>query len=126
MIGLSQKGTSSFDQITATTLLYGPESTGWNPAPIVLARLGMKKELETDLQNFPGRWQIYCNGWGHWGLEGEVNKDAEWYFRTNMVRDVESPDGEKNPSSNVAIQTYVDGINVGTCNCHQRVDASEL
>jgi len=97
MIGLSQKGTISFDQITATTLLYGPESTGWNPAPIVLARLGMKKELETDLQNFPGRWQIYCNGWGHWGLEGEVNKDAEWYFRTNMVRDVESPDGEKIP-----------------------------
>jgi hypothetical protein len=97
LIGLAQKGSVLFDQMSATTLLYGSEITGWDPVPVVMARLGLKNELETDLQRFPGRWQIYCNGWGHWGLEGEVNKDAEWFFRTNMVRDVASPEGERFP-----------------------------
>jgi len=90
LIGLSQKGSGLFNRMTATALLYGSEGTGWDPVPIVLARLGLAKELAADLGRFPGRWQIYCNGWGHWGLEGEVNKDAEWFFRTNKVRDVAS------------------------------------
>ena len=97
LVGLSIKGSSLFKNATATTLLYGREITGWDPVPVVMARLGMTKELSADLENFPGRWQIYCNGWGHWGLEGEVNKDAEWFFRTNMVKDVAQPDGEKFP-----------------------------
>ncbi|HWR99500.1 MAG TPA: hypothetical protein VN249_02735 [Prolixibacteraceae bacterium] len=90
MIGLSQKGSESFKIMATTALLYGPEITGWDPVPVVLARLGLTRELAADLSRFPGRWQIYCNGWGHWGLEGEVNKDAEWFFRTNRVKDVES------------------------------------
>jgi alpha-L-fucosidase 2 len=88
VIGLKQSGTRLFDCMTATALLYSPEVTGWDPVPIVLARLGLANELAKDLERFPGRWQIYCNGWGHWGVEGEVNKDAEWFFRTNKVRDV--------------------------------------
>ncbi len=90
VIGLSQKDESDFKLATTTTLLYGSEITGWDPVPVVMARLGMTKELAVDLERFPGRWQIYCNGWGHWGLEDEVNKDAEWFFRTNMVVDVAS------------------------------------
>ncbi len=89
-IGLSQKGTELFDKMTTTALLYGSEGTGWDPIPVVLARLGLTDELAVDLARFPGRWQIYCNGWGHWGLEGEVNKDAEWFFRTNTVKDVKT------------------------------------
>jgi len=90
VIGLAQKDDSIFKRATATTLLYGSEVTGWDPVPVVMARLGMAKELAIDLERFPGRWQIYCNGWGHWGLEDEVNKDAEWFFRTNKVVDVAS------------------------------------
>ena len=90
VIGLAQKDDSIFKRATATTLLYGSEITGWDPVPVVMARLGMAKELAADLERFPGRWQIYCNGWGHWGLEDEVNKDAEWFFRTNKVVDVAS------------------------------------
>jgi alpha-L-fucosidase 2 len=89
-IGLSQKGAELFDQMKSTALLYGTEGTGWDPVPVVLARLGLADELSSDLARFPGRWQIYCNGWGHWGVEGEVNKDAEWFFRTNTVKDVKS------------------------------------
>ena len=97
VIGLAQKGDSLFKLATATTLLYGSEITGWDPVSIVMARLGMAKELAIDLERFPGRWQIYCNGWGHWGLEDEVNKDAEWFFRTNKVKDVASKSDETFP-----------------------------
>ena len=98
VIGLAQKDDSIFKRATATTLLYGSEVTGWDPVPVVMARLGMAKELAIDLERFPGRWQIYCNGWGHWGLEDEVNKDAEWFFRTNKVVDVASKvNGESFP-----------------------------
>ncbi|WP_372936327.1 glycoside hydrolase family 95-like protein, partial [Mariniphaga sediminis] len=89
IIGLKNRGSELFERIKATALLYGSEITGWDPVPIVLARLGLSEELAIDLDNFPSRWQIYCNGWGHWGLEGEINKDAEWFFRTNTVRDVD-------------------------------------
>jgi alpha-L-fucosidase 2 len=97
LIGLKQKGSNMYNKVVATTLLYGREITGWDPVPVVMARLGMGKELAMDLNLFPARWQIYCNGWGHWGVEGEVNKDAEWFFRTNMVRDVANPEGDKFP-----------------------------
>lgn len=90
VIGLSKKGSELFNQMTATALLYSSEVTGWDPVPIVLARLGLAKELSVDLTRFPSRWQIYCNGWGHWGMENEINKDAEWFFRTNTVKDVNS------------------------------------
>jgi alpha-L-fucosidase 2 len=88
VIGLKQSGTPMFNNIKTTALLYSPEVTGWDPVPVVLARLGLGDELAKDLESFPGRWQIYCNGWGHWGMEGEVIKDAGWYFRTNKVRAV--------------------------------------
>jgi hypothetical protein len=97
LIGLAQKDSSIFNNLIATTLLYGTECTGWDPVSIVMARLGLARELAVDLENFPGKWQIYCNGWGHWGLEGEVNKDAGWFFRTNMVGDYASPDSAKFP-----------------------------
>lgn len=96
LIGLEQKGSQLFDITKTTILLYGPEITGWDPVPIALARLGLTKELAKDLELFPQRWQIYNNGWGHWGLEHDVygkdyhqlNRDAEWFFRTYEVRDV--------------------------------------
>ena len=97
LVGLNLKGSPTFNNAVATTLLYGREITGWDPVPIVMARLGMADDLASDLENFPGRWQIYCNGWGHWGLEREVNKDAEWFFRTNMVKDVADPEGKTFP-----------------------------
>ena len=83
--------------VTATTLLYGTDVMGWDPVPIVMARLGLTKELAVNLQYFPKKWQIYCNGWGHIGGEEEVKKDAELYFRINMVRDAASPKAERFP-----------------------------
>jgi len=96
LIGLSQKGTPLFEVMATTCRLYSPEVTGWDPQPIVLARLGLADELHQVLQRFPARWQIYSNGWGHWGLEGEVNKDAEMVFRTNHVRVIDTTAAKKN------------------------------
>lgn len=95
-IGLSQKEKNDklFESITANILLYPSGVTGWDPVPIAKARLGLADELALELKKFPERWQIYCNGWGHWGLEGEIKKDAEWFFRTNKVKDASSPSKE--------------------------------
>lgn len=76
-------------------VLYGPGITGWDPVPVVMARLGMKSALKRTLDIFPARWQIYPNGWGHWGVENEINKDAEMFFRTNKVTDTRSGNKEK-------------------------------
>ncbi len=96
-VGLSQRQQNPdlFEAVRSTATLYSPGITGWDPVPIVLARLGLANELEKVLGVFPERWQIYCNGWGHWGLEGEINKDAEWFFRTNNVKDADSSAGDK-------------------------------
>lgn len=98
-IGLSQleNNDEQFGAVMTTALLYSPGITGWDPTPIVLARLGLADELEEVLDHFPKRWQIYNNGWGHWGLEGEINKDAEWFFRTNEVSDVASKNDDRFP-----------------------------
>ena len=87
LIGLGQKNSRMFTVMTATTLLYSPEVMGWDLMPIALARLGLGRQLALILAHWPERWQIYCNGWGHIGVEPEVKKDAELFFRTNSVQD---------------------------------------
>jgi hypothetical protein len=62
-----------------------------------MARLGLSKELGVNLACFPEKWQIYCNGWGHIGIEKEVKKDAELFFRTNMVLDFSLPKEKRFP-----------------------------
>lgn len=94
LVSLAQKGDRLFEVMTATTLLYSPEAVGWDPLPIVLARLGLANELSRILEHWPERWQIYCNGWGHWGVEAEAKKDAELFFRTNTVKDAASTSKE--------------------------------
>ena len=97
LVGLSDRENNRqlYEVMKSTTLLYPAGVTGWDPVPIVMARLGLGKELATVLARFPERWQIYCNGWGHWGMEGEINKDAEYFFRTNQVRDVSPSSARK-------------------------------
>jgi hypothetical protein len=97
VIGLSQQKSPLFRIAETTTLLYGTDVMGWDPVPIVMARLGLAKELEKNLSTFPKKWQIYCNGWGHIGGESEVKKDAELFFRTNSVKDAAFPKAERFP-----------------------------
>lgn len=97
LVGLAQKGDSLFNVMTATTLLYGTECMGWDPVPIVMARLGLARELASDLAQFPAQWQFFVNGWGH--ISAEVKEDGEGtsYFKTNNVSVIGSAAGEKVP-----------------------------
>ncbi|MGN6495486.1 MAG: glycosyl hydrolase family 95 catalytic domain-containing protein [Agriterribacter sp.] len=96
-IGQQNEEKELLDTMRTSMLLYGPGITGWDPVPVVMARLGMKEALQQTLEIFPARWQIYANGWGHWGVEGEINKDAELFFRTNTVTDTRFKDAAKFP-----------------------------
>ena len=97
LIGLAQKDSAIFNLTTATTLLYGTDVMGWDPVPIVMARLGLAKELAVNLTYFPKKWQTFCNGWGHIGGEDAVKKLVESFFRTNMVKDAAAPKAERFP-----------------------------
>ena len=97
LVGLAQKGEPLFNMMTATTLLYGSENMGWDPVPIVMARLGLAKELADNLEQFPERWQFFVNGWGHISSEVKEDGNGTSYFKTNLVNVVGSPNGEKVP-----------------------------
>lgn len=66
---------------------------GWCPYPIVLARLGLADDLLTALKESISAWQLYCQGFGHWGMQPGCYKDANLRWRANTVSDVDS--GEK-------------------------------
>ena len=91
LIGLSQRGTKLFDLAANTALLYAPDCMGWDPLPIVLARLGLADELDTILAGWPSRWQYHCNGFGHYGPRDIQKAEAALRFRTNVVRDADAP-----------------------------------
>jgi len=97
LVGLAQKDEPLYKVMTTTTLLYGSEGMGWDPAPIVLARLGRAKELASDLEQFPARWQFFINGWGHISGDAGSDRDGEMFFKTNNVSVIGSPEGEKVP-----------------------------
>ena len=97
LVGLAQKDKPLFNVMTTTTLLYGTEAMGWNPVPVVMARLGLAKELAGNLEQFPVRWQFFVNGWGHISSEVKEDADGTSYFKTNLVNVIGSPNGEKVP-----------------------------
>ncbi|MCL5019326.1 MAG: hypothetical protein M1426_02460, partial [Patescibacteria group bacterium] len=95
LVGIQHRGSQIFNAITNTLKLYSPDCMGWDPLPITYARLGLVKEFSAILRNWAERWQLYCNGWGHYGpLEG-VKSDADHRFRMSLVRDASSSSGEQ-------------------------------
>ncbi len=91
LIGLGQRGTKAFRMAVNTARAYGYAGMGWNPLPIVLARLGLSDELERTLALWPGHWQFYCNGFGHYGPRDTMKADGALRFRTTRVRDANLP-----------------------------------
>ena len=87
LVGLSDCTSPEFETAVNTAKLFGIAGMGWDPLPIVLARLGLSEELDQVLSLWPGRWQFYCNGWGHYGPRDFMKADAALRFRTTLVRD---------------------------------------
>lgn len=97
LVGLAQKDEPLYKVMTTTTLLYGTECMGWDPVPVVLARLGRAKELAMDLEQFAARWQYFINGWGHINGDAGSDREGEMFFKTNNVSVIGSTTGEKVP-----------------------------
>jgi hypothetical protein len=94
-LGLSQKGSELFGAAINTAKLYAPECMGWEPLPIVLARLGLSRELSGILKRWPSSWQIYCNGFAQHGTRDMKKADAALRFRTNLAKDASLPEEER-------------------------------
>jgi alpha-L-fucosidase 2 len=88
-IGLADQGAELYDLAVNTALLYAPDCMGWDPLPIVLARLGLADELVEVLKAWPSRWQYHCNGFGHYGPRDVQKAEASLRLRTNLVRDAD-------------------------------------
>jgi hypothetical protein len=95
LLGFSQKGSELFRAAVNTAKLYAPECMGWEPLPIVLARLGLSRELSGILKRWPSSWQIYCNGFAQHGTRDMKKADAALRFRTNLAKDASLPECER-------------------------------
>ena len=88
VVGLRDRGTPLFDTAKATAKSYAMISMGWDPLPIVLARLGLRDELSRILSLWPDRWQWYVNGFGYYGPSNKPSDSAQGSpLQTAMVRD---------------------------------------
>lgn len=93
LIGLKDKGTAVFDAAVATALISRDRQImGWDPMPIVLARLGLADEVDAYLYEYPSVWQYYNNGFGHYGGNEEFLSDMLTPFRRYNVSDTMNPD----------------------------------
>ena len=92
IVSLSDKDSDAFQTAVTTVKTFAMAGMGWDPLPIVLARLGLARELGTVLSIWPGRWQFYCNGFGHYGPRDVMRADAAVRFRTHRVRDASLPE----------------------------------
>ncbi len=82
-VGLKDKGKPVFEAAVNTAMLYAPEMLGWDTLPIVMARLGMGKEMYRLLQDWPDRWIFNPNGFSHYGPIGA--RIGEFFFKNRTV-----------------------------------------
>lgn len=67
MIGLEQRGTALFRAAVDTVRMYAGPGMGWYPLGITLARLGLGRDAQRVIREWPVYWQFFVNGWGHYG-----------------------------------------------------------
>jgi len=65
---------------------------GWCPIAIACARLGLKTETVAMIRDHLRTWQIYPQGFGHYGPWSVYQKDKTDFHRVNQVRDAKHPD----------------------------------
>jgi len=98
LTGIADSGTDLHKAAANTAKLYAPDCMGWDPLPIVLARLGLGDELKQILESWPSRWQFYSNGFGHYGPMDVMKAEASIKNRIHFVKDVSlaQEEAEKN------------------------------
>jgi len=108
-LGLGQRGSELFRAAVTQVRLHPPATPnpapdksatmegspdlcmGWCPYPIVLARLGLARELAAELVNSVSTWQFYPQGFGHYGPYYVFRPQYEERWRVNAkVQDASS------------------------------------
>lgn len=95
LIGLKDRGSARFDAAVLTALMSRDEqdtTSGWDPMPIALCQLGLAKQAEKYLDEYPSSWQYYNNGFGHYGWNSEFVADQISPFRMYPVKDMDTGD----------------------------------
>lgn len=96
LIGLGKRGMPEYDVAVNTVKAFSPDIMGWDPLPIVLARLGLSVEFWKIITDWPDHWQYYCNGFGHYGPHSTMWRDAVARFRVMPIKDFEHLDQPAN------------------------------
>jgi alpha-L-fucosidase 2 len=65
---------------------------GWCPISIICARLGLKDETIAMIHDHIKTWQMYPQGFGHYGPYSVFQRDLKDYYRVNSVRDAANPE----------------------------------
>lgn len=95
-IGIKDEGKSDFYAARNTARSYAPSLMGWDPVPIVLARLGLSKETWDAIDRMPADWQFYFNGFMHYGPKESMRAESSLPHRFVKVRDADkSENGEE-------------------------------
>jgi len=87
LVGLRDKDSRLFNASVNMARLYGPDMMGWDPLPILMARLGLAEELADVLKQHPDKWQFYCNGLGHYGPLNYLKPESTLRFARRRVSD---------------------------------------
>ncbi len=107
LIGLANRGEPAFEAAVNTARLYAPDLMGWDPLPIVLARLGLGTELTEILKGHPDRWQFFPSGLGHYGPPDIMKAESTLRFARHMVSGVVSGQAEKpSPENDFPMESW--------------------
>ena len=107
LIGLANRGEPIFEAAVNTARLYAPDLMGWDPLPIVLARLGLGTELAEILKGHPDRWQFFPSGLGHYGPPDIMKAESTLRFARHMVSGVVTGQVEKpSPENDFPMESW--------------------
>jgi hypothetical protein len=86
-IGIKDQGSRLYDAAVNTVLACAPDCMGWDTLSIAMCRLGLGEEAAKLLNDYPARWQLYQNGFGHYGTSETVLAEMIARFRVMEVKD---------------------------------------
>ncbi len=76
----------------------GDPCMGWCPFPIVAARLGLDEDIVSILKGTITKWQIYVQGFGHYGPFEDCMKEANDRWNRSIVTDVDTKEKVEFPT----------------------------
>lgn len=107
VLGLADRQSEAFKAAVNTAKLFSPSGTGWDPLPVVLARLGLGRELAAILSTYPDDWQIHVNGFTHWGIPENIKSESSLRFYRFSVNDAgRTGEDRENPESKLPFAAW--------------------